>query len=301
MTEQPTTPETSSSDTSTKPDSTATPVTTPEQPKTSPTEDAVLVPRATINYVVIAVMFFIVGIIVGAVSFGAGGQSITIDEETIAQAVQDAFANVDIGDEVIQQSVQNALVDSGVIDPPVNMDLLADDDPFIGPVDAPITIVEFSAYACPFCGRHFNETMVPLLENYGDYIRYVYRDFPSINPDVSYPASFAANCALEQDMFWEYHDALFSDQTGLIQSGGGTGYLIQLASDISLNTATFTTCLTNNTYVDEVNVDFNAGVAAGITGTPSFFINGTAHSGARPYEYFEAIVQRELTEAGVDF
>lgn len=258
--------------------------TSTDNPKTQPADDMVLVSRTTINYVIIAVMFFAVGLIVGAVSFGSSSS-----------------ATADIDQDAVEMAVQNVLVDAGLIQPPANMDAIVDDDPFLGPADAPIVIVEFSAYACPYCGRHYNDTLVPLLENYGEYIKYVYRDFPSINPDVSYPASFAANCALEQDAFWEYHEALFADQTGLAQSGGNTSFLIGLAGDLSLDTESFSNCLINNTYVEEVNNDFNAGISLGISGTPSFYINGQAHSGARPYSYFESIIQRELTQAGIDF
>ncbi|GAB5492777.1 MAG: hypothetical protein Phog2KO_29920 [Phototrophicaceae bacterium] len=254
------------------------PETLPPEPAqtVSDNDDVVVIPRTTINYLVIAVIFFAVGMLVGSISFGS---------------------NVD--EEAIEVAVQNVLVDTGLVQAPADMEILADDDPYLGAEDAPIVIVEFSAYACPYCGRHFEETFVPLLENYGEYIRYVYRDFPSINPDVSYPASLAANCALEQDMFWEYHTELFNNQSLLTQ--GGPAYITQLASDLGLDTVSFGDCLSEQRYLDEVNTDFNTGVAMGITGTPSFYINGQAHSGARPYEYFETIIQRELQEAGIDF
>lgn len=250
---------------------------TPERKVRQSDDDVVVISRVTINYVVIASLFFAVGLLVGGMSFSA-----TINQDAIEAAVQ------------------NVLVEGGLIQPPANMDLLVDDDPFLGPEDAPIVIVEFSAYACPFCGRHFAETFEPILENYGQYIRYVYRDFPATNPEVSYPASFAANCALEQGYFWEYHSALFSNQNTLVQSGGSSIYLTQLAADIGLDTTSFSTCLSEQRYLDEVNADFNAGIVAGVSGTPSFYINGAAHSGARPYEYFEAIILRELEKAGIN-
>ena len=237
--------------------------------------DVMVIPRTTINYVVVAVIFFAVGMLIGTMSFGS-----SVDSDTIEVAVQ------------------NVLIDAGIVQPPADMDILIDDDPFLGPEDAPIVIVEFSAYACPYCGRHFTETLEPLLENYGEYIRYVFRDFPSINPTVSFPASLAANCANEQGFFWEFHELLFNNQETLVQSG--QAYLNQVASDLGMDTSQFSECLVQQNYLNEVNDDFDAGVAFGVTGTPSFYINGQAHSGARPYQYFESIILRELEAAGID-
>ncbi|MEL6407891.1 MAG: thioredoxin domain-containing protein [Chloroflexota bacterium] len=279
MSDQPQTPETESENPTDATPQTETSLPT-EQAVIQPTDDMVLISRTTINYVVIAVMFFVVGLIIGAVSFSS---------------------SENVNQEAIEVAIQNALVDAGLAQPRGDMQVLVDDDPFLGPEDAPIVIVEFSAYACPFCGRHFDDTLVPLLENYGEHIRYVYRDFPSINQDVSVPAALAANCAREQDAFWSYHETLFADQTNMIQSGGATSYFVQVAADLGLDTATFTPCLTNDTYIEEVSIDFNTGRSMGITGTPSFYINGTPHSGAQPYAYFETIIRRELTEAGIDF
>ncbi|MGB7342558.1 MAG: thioredoxin domain-containing protein [Phototrophicaceae bacterium] len=238
-------------------------------------DDPIIIQRTTLNYIVIAAVFFAVGMLIGAVSFGSSVDS-----------------------EAIEAAVESVLIDAGIMQAPADMEILVDDDPFLGAEDAPIVIVEFSAYACPYCGRHFEETLQPLLDTYGEYIRYVYRDFPSINPNVSFPASLAANCALEQDMFWEYHELLFLNQNTLAQSG--QVYLMQLASDLGLDTVSFDDCLTQQDYLAEVNADFDAGIAVGVTGTPSFYINGQAHSGARPFSYFEAIILRELEAAGID-
>jgi len=240
-------------------------------------DDNVVISRTTVNNVVIAVVFFALGMLIsGLTSSGS-----TVDEAAIEAAVE------------------SVLIDAGIIQPPADMAILVDDDPFIGPENAPIIIVEFSAYACPYCGRHYNETLVPLLENYGQYIRYVYRDFPSINPDVSYPASLAANCAREQGMFWEYHEQLFVNQSAVAQAG--EAYMTQLASQVGLEMDAFSTCVVEQRYLQEVNDDFNTGVAMGVTGTPSFYINGQQHSGARPYAYFETVIQRELDRAGIDY
>ena len=107
--------------------------------------------------------------------------------------------------------------------------------------------MEFSAYACPYCGRHFQQTFGPLLENYGEYIRYVYRDYPIINPQVSFEAALAAGCAQEQGAFWEYHGALFENQPQL-----GQDLYFTLAEQMGLDTETFQTCFTELKYEDEV-------------------------------------------------
>ena len=150
----------------------------PEAPSEKPKADSVpqnsdviTISRTMLNYLVIAIVFFGVGVAVGAVSFGSSNSTVTLDSATI------------------ESSVRSVLEDAGIVQPLADMDKLVDDDPFLGPADAPIVIVEFSAYACPYCGRHFTQTFEPLLENYGQYIRYVYRDFPSINPAISVPAA----------------------------------------------------------------------------------------------------------------
>jgi protein-disulfide isomerase len=175
------------------------------------------------------------------------------------------------------------------------MTQLVNDDPYLGEADAPIVIVEFSAYACPYCGRHFQQTVAPLLENYGQYVRYVYRDFPSINPNVSFPAAMAANCAEEQGKFWEYHDVLFNNQQSL-----GEAYFVQVAEELGLDMDQFNACVADQKYYDEVNTDFYDGLALGISGTPSFYINGKFYSGAQPYQFFERVIQRELNALGIE-
>ena len=89
-----------------------------------------------------------------------------------------------------------------------NVFALVDDDPYIGNEDAPIVIVEFSDFFCSFCKRHFDQTLTPILENYGDYIRYVYRDFAQLTAE-SQPAAAAAECADEQGVFWDFHNDFF--------------------------------------------------------------------------------------------
>jgi hypothetical protein len=243
--------------------------------KPAKNDDTVTLPRTTLNYVIIALTFFMLGIGLGAVYFGGSAE---VDEEQIGMIVREL------------------LVEAELLHPFVeDMNALADDDPYIGSVDAPITMIEFSAYACPYCGRHFNTTLTPILENYGQYIRYIYRDHPIINQDISFPASLAANCARQQNQFWEYHTTLFENQTLL-----GPSYFLQVAEDLGMDMEVFQTCYQEETTADEVINDYNDASALNITGTPSFYINGSFHSGAQSYEYFEAVILQELSELGIN-
>ncbi len=164
-----------------------------------------------------------------------------------------------------------------------------DDDPAIGPTDAPITLIEFSDYECPYCRRWHNEVYVRLAKEYGDKIRFVYRDFPltSIHPNAL-PAAVAANCAYEQGMFWEFHDLLFSG-TGL-----GNAYYLQYANELGLDLEAFQACLDAERFQQEVQADFSYAAALGVRSTPTFFLNGIPIVGAQPYEVFKQIIEKEL-------
>jgi len=164
------------------------------------------------------------------------------------------------------------------------------DDPVLGAADAPITIVEFADFECPYCQRHALETHPRLLAAYGDQIRFVYRDFPlsSIHPDA-FPAALAAQCALEQNAFWEYHDLLFSGRLGL-----GRGSYLGYAGELGLDVDEFTVCFDEERYSEAVQTDYNFAVELGISSTPTFFINGIALVGAQPYSVFEQIIDYEL-------
>ena len=172
---------------------------------------------------------------------------------------------------------------------------LVDNDPYMGAVDAPVVIVEFSDFFCVYCKRHFDMTFMPLLEAYGPYIRYVYRDFARLTPE-STPAAAAAGCAYAQGKFWEFHGAFFNNQDSL-----GRDFYLQTAENYQLDMAAYTDCLDSGMYIDEVEIDALDGQLAGVQGTPGFFINGQILSGAQPFRMFERMVQRELDKAGIDY
>jgi len=144
----------------------------------------------------------------------------------------------------------------------------ADNDPFWGPEDAPVTIIEFSDFQCSFCQRHFDQTLPLLLDTYSDRVRYVYRDFPitTIHPQA-FKAAEAAQCAFAQGQFWEYHDVLFQNQTAL-----DVASLKKHATALGLDSGAFDECLDSGRYTEEVQADLDDGRSYGVNGAPTFFI-----------------------------
>lgn len=180
---------------------------------------------------------------------------------------------------------------------PRRVEVSQDDDPAIGPSDAPVVIIEFSDYQCPFCRKFALETLDRILEEYSGKVRFVYRDFPleSIHA-YALKAAEAANCAGEQGRYFEYHDLLFERQEDW--SSRGTAAFVEYAEQLGLELESFKTCLSSGKYEEEVRKDLQDGLRAGVSGTPAFFINGIPLSGAQPFEAFKAIIDSELAEAG---
>ena len=182
-----------------------------------------------------------------------------------------------------------------------------DDDPMRGKEDAPVTLVEFSDYQCPFCQRAANETIPQVVTEYVDTgkVKHVFRDYPieGIHPNAI-PASVAAQCANEQGKYWVYHDLLFSKQTewqGL--SGNDTNSKFkQYAADLGLDTANFNSCFDSNKYADEVSKDIQDGTTYGVSGTPTFFIGNdkdgyTLIVGAQPFSTFKTTIDQVLANS----
>jgi protein-disulfide isomerase len=158
-----------------------------------------------------------------------------------------------------------------------------------GPQDAPVIIVEFSDFQCPFC-KTVNPTLGQLLEKYAGKVRLVFRDYPLAQLHPGAPmAHEAARCAGEQGRFWDYHDMLFDRSPR-----HSPGELKQYAQELKLDTAAFGRCLDSGKYEAEIARDVQEGGALGVTATPSFFINGRYLEGARPLAAFQRIIEREL-------
>lgn len=191
------------------------------------------------------------------------------------------------------------VADAQPADAPVAPAALADDDAFLGPADAPITIVEFSDYECPFCKKFRDETFDALLRHYEGQVRFVYRDFPlmSIHPRAQLAAE-VAECAGEQGQYWPMHDALFADQAGWRSAAKPFERFGLYATQLGLDSGAFSECLKSGRFTGEVQADLEAGIALGITGTPTFIINGKKVSGALPFAMFQSLLERELFALG---
>ena len=188
----------------------------------------------------------------------------------------------------VAQNAQ-ATAAAGQQQPVKRYDVPENGNPVYGPDSAPITIIEFSDYECPYCTRWHDEVFLRLREEYGNKVRVVYRDFPllSIHPE-SLPAALAADCANEQGAYWKYHDLLFS--------GGelGRDTYLQYATQLGLNIEQFTQCIDTEKYKDEVMADYQYASDLGVRSTPTFFVNGIAVVGAQPYDVFKQIIDKEL-------
>ncbi len=158
-----------------------------------------------------------------------------------------------------------------------------------GPKDAPITIIEFSDFQCPFC-RNVVPTVKELIRQYPTTVRWAFRDFPlaSLHPKAP-KAAEAARCAGEQGKFWEYHDLLFDSQAQATIED-----FKRFADQLKLDPKGFASCLDSGRQKAAVQSDVEEGARLGITGTPTFFINGRMLVGAQPLESFRGIIEAEL-------
>ena len=241
----------------------------PEDPPNPVQEDTVTFKR-THFYPVLTVLAFAAGVLLGYAAWGM--ESPAAPSQTTNQA-------------------SGAVVEAPVTQQPeyTRYDIPTENAYSIGPADAPVTIVEFSDYQCPFCRRWHDEVYEPLLAAYPGQIRLVYRHLPltSIHPDAM-SAAEAAMCAGEQDAYWPYHEKLFSSE-----SLGNSTY-IQYAQDLGLNMTTFEACLTDHKYQQAIQADSDFALNLGIRSTPTFFINGLAVVGAQPLDVFKQVIDKEL-------
>ena len=238
-------------------------------------EDTVTFKRSHF-YAVLTVLAFAAGVLLGYVVWGMGSAG-TSALSLQAAGPRTAPAN-GVSEVPITQQPQYT-----------RYDIPTDNFYALGPADAPITIVEFSDYECPFCRRWHAEVYRPLLAAYPGKIRLVYRNLPltSIHPDAL-AAAEAAMCAGEQDVYWKYHDKLFGSE-----SLGNSVYL-QYAQDLGLNMSTFEACLNNHKYQKAIETDSDFAINLGISSTPTFFINGLAIVGAQPLDVFKQVIKKEL-------
>lgn len=181
---------------------------------------------------------------------------------------------------------------------------VAADDPVLGDASAPVTIVEYGDFKCPFCARFFVETEPRLRREYIEtgQVRLVWRDFANIDAE-SPTAAAAAWCAGQQDRFWQYHDALYVFIVETFYAQGTNpegqtayeGHYVELARQAGVaDEQAFRSCLDSDEAVQAVTADRDRAEGQGVTGTPTFFINGQRVAGAQPFEVFAQLIDQEL-------
>ena len=164
-----------------------------------------------------------------------------------------------------------------------------------GPADAPVVIQEFSDFQCPYCGQFAIGTSQQIIEKYGDtgQVRFEFNHYAFLGPE-SIRAAEAAECANEQNTFWDYHDTLFLNQNGENRGTFNDAILKLFAALIGLDEQAFNTCLDSDKYQDDIEASFTNGVELGVKSTPSFIINGELVAGALPFAEFERVIDAAL-------
>ncbi|OIP58281.1 MAG: disulfide bond formation protein DsbA [Candidatus Levybacteria bacterium CG_4_10_14_0_2_um_filter_36_16] len=172
--------------------------------------------------------------------------------------------------------------------------------PVNGKESAKITIVEFSDFQCPFCGRFYTDTLPQIRKDYIDTgkVKLYYRHFPLDFHPAALPTAIASECANEQNKFWEFHDKVFNEQDKIsVQNQTQDQIKEQLKTwgqELGLNTSQFDSCLDSEKYKNNVTTDTADGKTAGTSGTPTFYINGTQLVGAQPFSAFKTAIDKEL-------
>ena len=225
-------------------------------------------------YSVLVVLAFATGILVSYVAWGTGTPRETMQSSQTANQAGDSVVEAPVATEGAQF---------------VRYDVFSPSAYAFGPEDAPITIVEFGDFQCPYCRRWHEQVYKALLDSYPGQIQMVYRHLPltSIHPDA-FSAAEAAMCAGEQDAFWQFHDKLFSSETL------GSEVYTEYAQELNLDMTAFEACITDHRYQEAIQKDSDFAIDLGISSTPTFFINGLALVGAQPLDVFKQVIEKEL-------
>lgn len=176
---------------------------------------------------------------------------------------------------------------------------VSSDDFVLGDPKAPVTMIEYGDFQCPFCGRFFKETESVLREKYvkTGKVKFIWRDFAFLGQESAWAAN-AARCAGEQGKYWEYHDYLFNNQKGENQNVFSKANLKSFAAALSLDRGKFDSCVDGDKYLSVVQAQTKSGGEVGVSGTPANFINGTIYTGALPASNFIQIIDAELNRLG---
>ena len=198
------------------------------------------------------------------------------------------------GDDTAPIATATAQVDAVQSQQAPAFDINIEGRPFLGDPDSPVTVIELTDYECPFCRHHHQQVLTALLAEYGDRIRYVAINFPitSIHP-LAFGAAQAAECAHDQGRFWDYNDALVAATEPL-----SPDTLVAIAAGLGLDMPAFTECMVTESKRDLVVRDLQDGQRYGVSGTPTFFINGKRLVGAHPIDVFRQAIDAELAASG---
>lgn len=171
--------------------------------------------------------------------------------------------------------------------------------PALGNKNAKVTVIEFADFRCPFCEQFFTNTWPQIKKDYVDTgkIQFYFRQYAFLGP-ASVVAADAAECANDQGKFWAFHDYLYQNQPAETDTSMyNTDTLTQAATSLGIDGTTFSTCLNNKTDDAKATQDMTDGQKAGVSGTPTFFINGVALVGAQPYSAFQTAIDQALASA----
>ena len=164
-----------------------------------------------------------------------------------------------------------------------------DDNYWLGSSNPKVTIVEFADFACSVC-KQASPNIKKIMQKYQNDVKIIFRDLP-VNADYSVRLASAARCAGDQKLFWEMHDKLF-----LNQGISSDEELINLATQLGIGNEKFKNCLKNNKHIPKIEKDFNDGAELGLSGTPTWFVNGQKIEGNIPYENMATIIDKIISE-----
>ena len=169
-------------------------------------------------------------------------------------------------------------------------------EPSRGPANAKVTLVEFSDFQCPFCSKGYTTVETQVLQQYGDKVKFYYKNYPLPFHPWAMPAAIAAECAKQQkpEAFWKVYKGFFDNQKDMT-ADNIKDKALAFAADEKIDTAKFTDCFDNKKTADKVKADQAEGSSVGVTGTPSFIINGRLIVGAQPFDNFKNIIDDELS------
>lgn len=243
-------------------------------------DDGVFRIKRSALYSLLLPLALVTGLAIGYLLWGQQSQPAVVVQNPVTTEEQGAIV---VDEPTAQPSAPDLREQQGQI----RLEVSEDDDAVLGPDSAPVTIIEFSDFRCPYCKRWHNETMNPLFEMYPEQIRLIYRDFPVVG---GFEAALAAECAGEQGDYFAYHDLLFSGEFQELNSEAYSAYAEQLGMDAEELLA----CVEDATFAEEVQADARYAASLGVSGTPTFFINGIPLVGAQPIDAFIQIIDSEL-------